>query len=44
MHFHSIILSAIATIFSLIMLELFPACFSCSKMFKLTQSSLELEH
>ena len=36
---HSKILSTIATISSLIMSELFPACFSCGNNFNVLQSS-----
>ena len=40
MHLYSNNLSTIATISSLIKSELFPACFSCSNNFNLSQSSL----
>ena len=40
MHLFSNNLSTIATISSLIMLELFPACFSCSNNFDVSHSSL----
>ena len=40
MHLYSNNLSAIAKLPSLIMSELFPACFSCSKNFNLSQSCL----
>ena len=39
MHLYSNNLSTIATISSLIKSELFPACFSCSNNFNLSQSS-----
>ena len=38
------ILSATAKTSYLIMLQLFPACFSCSNSFKLSQNSLKLEN
>ena len=40
MHLYSNSLSTIAMIFSLIMSELFAACFSCSNSFNLIQNSL----
>ena len=40
MHLYSNNLSIIATISSLIILELLPACFSCNNYFNLSQSSL----
>ena len=40
MHFYSNSSSAIAMISSIIMLELLPACFSCSKYFILSHSLL----
>ena len=40
MHFYSNNLSIIATISSLIMLELFPACFSCNNNYNLSHNSL----
>ena len=40
MHLYSSNLSIIATISSLIILELLPACFSCNNNFNLSQSSL----
>ena len=40
MHLYSNNLTAIATISSLIMLELLPDCFSCNNKFNLSQSSL----
>ena len=43
MHLYSNILSTIATISSLIISELLPACFSCNNNFNLSQSSLGLE-
>ena len=42
-HLSSNNLSTIATISSLIMIELLQACFSCSNKFNLTQSSLGLD-
>ena len=39
MHLYSDNLSNIATISSLILSELFPACFSCSNSFNISQSS-----
>ena len=43
MHLYSNNLSIIATFFSLITLELFPACFSCTNNLKLSHSSLGLD-
>ena len=43
MHLYSNRLSAIATISSLVMSEIFSTCFSCSRKFNLSQSPLELE-
>ena len=43
MHLYSNNLSTIAMISSLIMSELFPACFSCSNNFNLSQSSSGLD-
>ena len=40
MHLYSNNLSTIATISSLIISELFPACFSCNKIFNLSHNSL----
>ena len=40
MHLYSNNLSTISTISSLIISELFPACFSCNNNFNLSQSSL----
>ena len=40
MHLYSNNLSTIGPISSLIILEIFPACFSCSNNFNLSQSSL----
>ena len=40
MHLYSNNLSTIATISSLIISELFPACFSCNNILNLSQSSL----
>ena len=39
MHFYSNNLSTMATISSLIMSDLFPACFPCNNYFNLSQSS-----
>ena len=44
MHSYSNSLSTIATISSLIMSELFPACFSCSNKFNLLHSSSGSDH
>ena len=43
MHLYSNNLSIIATISSLIISELFPACFSCSNNFNLSHNSLALD-
>ena len=40
MHLYSNNISTIATTSSLIILELFPACFSCNNNFNLSQSSI----